>query len=113
MEIANGGEVGRIRYLNDLLRCQGIGGQVMVTAGVDALGPDVVLRIVKAVADFTDFNDSNDRQGEHDCARVTVDGYSILFKIDYFDLALQMHSPAPADPTVTRRVLTIMLATEY
>jgi Protein of unknown function (DUF3768) len=37
----------------------------------------------------------------------------IMFKIDYFDQNLSMHSPDPADPAVTQRVITIMLAEEY
>ena len=37
----------------------------------------------------------------------------IFFKIDYYDRALSGHSPDPADPAVTQRVITIMLATEY
>jgi Protein of unknown function (DUF3768) len=36
-----------------------------------------------------------------------------MFKIDYFDRELSMHSPDPADPSVTQRVITIMLAEEY
>ncbi len=113
MEVINGEKVARIRYLNDLLRCQGIGGQVMVTAGIDALGPETVLRIVKAVADFTDFNKDNDPHGERDCARLAVGELSILFKIDYFDRTMTMHSPDPAEPAATVRVLTIMRSDEY
>jgi hypothetical protein len=31
----------------------------------------------------------------------------------YYDQNLAMHSPDPADPAVTQRVITIMLADEY
>jgi hypothetical protein len=31
----------------------------------------------------------------------------------YFDKTLASHSPDPADPSVTERVITIMLAEEY
>jgi hypothetical protein len=34
----------------------------------------------------------------------------VFFKIDYYDEALAMHSPDPADPNVTQRVMTLMLA---
>jgi hypothetical protein len=37
----------------------------------------------------------------------------IFFKIDYFDKTLAYHSPDPSDPSVTERVITIMLAEEY
>jgi Protein of unknown function (DUF3768) len=37
----------------------------------------------------------------------------IFFKIDYFDTTMTHHSPDPADPAVTERVITIMLADEY
>jgi len=42
-----------------------------------------------------------------------ADGHKIMFKIDYFDSSLAQHSPDPADPAVTQRVITIMLAEEY
>jgi Protein of unknown function (DUF3768) len=37
----------------------------------------------------------------------------VFFKVEYFDLIRGMHSPDPADPSVTERVMTIMLASEY
>ena len=106
-------KVARIRHLNDLLRCKGIGGQVMVTAGIDALGESTVRRVLQAVAGFTEFNNDNDPHGERDCARLSVGSLSIIFKIDYFDRSLDFHSPDVADPSVTIRVMTVMLADEY
>ena len=113
MDVTNGRDVARIRHLNDLLRCKGIGGEVFVTAGIDALGPAMVIRILREVAAFTAFTGGNDPHGEHDSARLKVDDLSILWKIDYFDRGLSYHSPDAADPAVTHRVMTIMLAREY
>lgn len=44
---------------------------------------------------------------------MAIDGHDVLWKIDYFDETLSAHSPDPADPNVTVRAMTIMLAEEY
>jgi hypothetical protein len=84
-----------------------------MTPGVAALGPEAVERIVKTIAVFDDFCHANDPYEEHDFGAFEADGHMIYFKIDYFDRELSMHSPDPADPSVTQRVITIMLAEEY
>jgi hypothetical protein len=103
----------RIRELNDRLRWQALGGRVVVTPGIQALGPDGIRQVLAAVARFDDFTEDNDPWGEHDSAILTVNGHRVLFKIDYYDRDLRWHSPDASDPAVTRRVLTIMLAEEY
>jgi hypothetical protein len=103
----------RVRDLNDQLRKHRIGGRVVMTRGIAALGPEAVLRIDYAVRAFDAFSADNDPYGEHDFGTVPVEEYVIMFKIDYYDLDLQYASPNPADPNVTCRVMTLMLADEY
>src|SRR3954469_13496119 len=91
----------RIRELNDQLRCKGLGGRIVITRGIEALGPEGVGEVLTAVARFDDFTEDNDPWGEHDCAVLTVDGRRIIFKIDYFDRDLRWHSPDASDPAVT------------
>ena len=103
----------RIRELNDQLRQKAIGGRIVITRGIQALGPDGVRQVLTAVARFDDFTEDNDPWGEHDCAILTVAGRRVIFKHDYYDRDLTYHSPDASDPAVTERVLTIMLAEEY
>ena len=103
----------QIRNLNDELRQNFIGGRAVITPGVAALGQAVVARIVKTIAVFDDFCNANDPYEEHDFGAFEAEGHTIFFKIDYFDKNLTYHSSDPADPAVTERVLTIMLAEEY
>ena len=70
-------------------------------------------RIVKTVATYDDFCHANDPYEEHDFGSFEADGRLIYFKIDYYDPTLSVHSADPSDPSITRRVLTIMLADEY
>jgi Protein of unknown function (DUF3768) len=105
----------RIRALNDDLR-RNIGrpgGHAVMTAGVVALGAEAVARIVKTIEVYDDFCHANDPHEEHDFGSFDADGHTIFFKIDYYDTSMTAHSPDPADPTVTERVITIMLAEEY
>ena len=62
---------------------------------------------------FDDFCHANDPHEEHDFGSFEATGDQIFFKIDYFDKNLKYHSPDPSDPSVTERVITIMLAEEY
>ena len=103
----------RTRALNDELRRNLPNGHAVMTAGIAALGPEAVARIVKTIAVYDDFCHANDPYGEHDFGLFQADGHTIFFKIDYYDKALNAHSPDPSDPSVTERVITIMLAEEY
>ena len=103
----------RIRALNDELRRNLPDGHAVMTTGVAALGPEAVARIVKTIAVYDDFCHANDPHQEHDFGSFDADGHTIFFKIDYYDPTLTVHSTDPSNPTVTKRVITIMLAEEY
>ena len=103
----------RVRALNDELRQHLLGGLAVMTPGVAALGPEAVDRIVKTIAVFDDFCHANDPHEEHDFGSFEDEGVIIFFKIDYYDKSLTGHSPDPSDPSVTERIITVMLAEEY
>jgi len=113
-------KVPRIRALNDEFRTT-VGlvgaaiakGDLFVTRGIATRGKNFVDRAVKAVREFSDFTEDNDPYREHDCANFTLDDAECMWKIDYYDNDLNNGSPDAADPSVTRRVLTILLAEEY
>ena len=57
--------------------------------------------------------EADDPYGERDFGAFEFQGQRLFFKIDSYDLALEFGSENPADPSVTRRVMTIMLASDY
>jgi hypothetical protein len=102
----------RVRKLNDRLRKDRIGGRVVMTRGLAALSPSLILKIDQAMRAFDAFTPDNDPYGERDFGSLTVEGHVVMFKIDAYDLDLQYASSDPADPNVTCRVMTLMLAEE-
>ena len=102
-----------IRALNDELRRNLPHGHAVMTTGLAALGAEAVAQIIHAIAAYDDFCHANDPHEEHDFGSFEADGQVTFFKIDYFDKNLTYHSPDPSDPSVTERVITIMLAEEY
>lgn len=84
-----------------------------MTRGVEALGLASLGAILKAVAAFNEFSEDNDPYGEHDFGALRVGESRLFWKIDYYDKSLEAASPDPADPDLTVRVMTVMLAEEY
>jgi hypothetical protein len=98
----------KIAALND--RFRGMAVDVMITSGVRDTLPDLV-GLMKAVEQFDSFSEDNDPYGEHDFGSVDWHGEKVFWKIDYYDRELK-YGRDPLDKDC-RRVMTVMLASEY
>ncbi len=78
-----------------MLRTTGIRRQNVSDARPISKGSDFVAHAVSAVRAFDAFTNDNDPWQEHDCAMLDVDGETVIFKIDYYDLNMEMLSPTP------------------
>jgi len=104
----------KIAELNDLARtAMGVASRVVQTPGICALPPKEQSRIRELVETFDAFTPDNDPHHERDFGAFTHAGHKVFWKIDYYDRAMEYGSDNPADPAVTTRLLTIMLAEEY
>lgn len=101
----------QIRALNDAFRTRLFGGRLMLTQGI--AGRSDTEEILRRVVTFSEFNEDNDPRGEHDFGAFEHGNDTMYWKIDYYDRELQAGSPDPSDPTLTTRVLTVLLASEY
>lgn len=110
---AHGPRAEAIAQLNDDLRTTGRGGVIVLTEGVRHLPGYSPRALLVALSRYDAFDSDNDPYGERDFGALELFGARLLWKIDYFDLALGQASPDAADARVTQRVLTIMLASEY
>ena len=88
-------------------------GQFVMTRGVAALGPDAQLALTRSVASFDAFNADSDPHGWHEMGAIDLDGTTVWFKIDLYDVDYQYGSSEPSDLEQTRRVLTLLLPSEY
>lgn len=104
----------RIGQLNDELRRNGVGGQIVITRGVQELAATNVAELLKAIASFDQFEPGNDPYGERDFGMFDFQGHELMWKIDYYsDADFRFGSADPSNPDLTHRVLTVMLAEEY
>ncbi|NNN18235.1 MAG: DUF3768 domain-containing protein [Acidimicrobiaceae bacterium] len=107
----NSERTSQIRVLNDALRQDPQRGLWLVTSRLQS-HPELP-GILENVRSFCTFSQENDPYHEHDFGAFEFDGERYFWKIDYYDLTLSMASPDPCDETITRRVLTVMHASEY
>jgi hypothetical protein len=103
----------RICVLNDNFRMSFLGGTVVFTQLVAELPLDLKARAILAVQAFEAFDADNDPHHEHDFGSFELAGETYLFKIEYLTLDMSAGSEDPADPDVTKRIMTIMHASEY
>ncbi|MEE4211585.1 MAG: DUF3768 domain-containing protein [Parvularcula sp.] len=117
----------KIARLNDLARqAMGLACVAVATEGFRALPGEDQSRVRELVETFDAFTPDNDPYGERDfgaiyqgsegrwtTTRPAQSSETVFWKIDAYDPDLQFGSEDPANPAVTRRVLTIMLASEY
>jgi hypothetical protein len=102
----------KIQQLNDQFRKQP-GADWYMSQGVAQLSDDKKLQLLRLVINFNLFNEDNDPYGEHDFGQVKLDNVKYFWKISYYDKNLEYGSPDASDPTITRRVMNIMEASEY
>ena len=104
----------KIAVLNDQCR-QGMGthGIVVRTPAIAALPLQDQVSIWQRVAMFDDFSEGNNPYGERDFGAFDHREERVFWKIDYYNQTLTSGSRDPSDPAITKRVLTIMLASEY
>nr|WP_319390996.1 DUF3768 domain-containing protein [uncultured Cohaesibacter sp.] len=103
----------QIRTLNDNFRRTFFGGQVLITNGTNELSDLAKQDLLTAIKTYSAFTPDNDPHGEHDFGSLKFQGDTFFWKIDCYDLQMLHHSPDPTNPSITRRVLTIMKAEEY
>ncbi|OJI92265.1 uncharacterized protein DUF3768 [Planktotalea frisia] len=92
-------------------------GQIVLTRGVADLSPAAKAIIMQRVQTFSEFTEDNDPYGDHTIGafkfEIAGNSYHIFWKIDLYDKDYCMGSNDPADVAVTRRVLTVLHASEY
>ena len=123
-------QTARIARLNDLARrAMGVACTAIATVGFRSLPDADQSQVRELIETYDAFTEENDPHGERDfgCVYQLGDGCwtterprvcddereRVFWKLDYYDRQMRFASEDAANPAVTRRVLTIMLADEY
>jgi hypothetical protein len=102
-----------IRELNDELRQHLLGGDIVISDKIAALGPKALARLTERLAQFDQFCPFTDPRRKHAFGALLFDGLLVVFRVDHHNLTSTGREPDPADSNSTQRVMTIMLADEY
>ena len=88
-------------------------GQIVITRGVETACRAAMPALIEAVSAFDGFGEDNDPHGHHDFGAVEIAGHTVWFKIDLYDPDYAYGSETPTSTALTRRVMTLLLPSEY
>jgi len=91
----------KIAELNDQCRKSLPSSNMNLSVGIYMRETEEITEIIELIKKFDSFTEDNDPYGEHDFGSIEYKGEKIFWKIDYYDVKK------------TRRVITVMLASEY
>ena len=92
----------------------GLRGRMVFTQSIAARGPLFALLCLLEIAALETFGPEDDPDGRHDFGAVEVQGERVWFKIDlYSDETVEWGSERPGDPSLTFRVMTVMLPSDW
>jgi hypothetical protein len=123
-------QTARMARLNDVARsAMGVACTAVATAGFRSLSASEQSCVRELIETYDAFDEDNDPHGERDFGTIYQLGDGcwtterprsrddecerVFWKFDYYDRDLRFGSEDAANPAITRRVLTIMLADEY
>ncbi|WP_051645385.1 DUF3768 domain-containing protein [Labrenzia sp. DG1229] len=88
-------------------------GQIFMTPGVTELPEASRAALLHAVAAYETFNPDSDPYNWREMGVVEIEAETVWFKIDLYDENYEYGSSDPTDLRFTRRVLTLLLPSEY
>jgi len=103
----------QIAELNVQFRQTFKGGKIVCSESVKALPTTERIKLFSAIKAFSKFNEENDPYQERNFGSVTLNGERYFFMIDYFTLDLKSYSKNAADPSITKRIMTIVADKEF
>ncbi|GFE67097.1 DUF3768 domain-containing protein [Litoreibacter roseus] len=88
-------------------------GRVMMTRGIAEQSDTFKEKLFAAIGAYGTFNEDSDPYGWHEMGVMEIDGVTVWFKLDLYDENYEYGSADPTDPQFTRRVMTLLLPSEY
>jgi len=88
-------------------------GKLVMTSGIAARSDEFRAALIDALINFDAFDEDSDPYGMHEMGVLTIEGEKVWFKFDLYDENYEYGAEDPTDPKRTRRVLTLLLPSEY
>lgn len=88
-------------------------GQVLLTPGITEQSDGFRAAVLDAVGAYDGFNPDCDPHEWHEMGVLEIEGQTVWFRIDLYDENYEYGASDPTELRFTRRVLTVLLPSEY